>query len=616
VAIDSEVREAVTAWTADDPDERDRDELRALLERATSDESDKDAVAELRDRFAGRLTFGTAGLRGAVGAGPNRMNRAVVRAATAAVAGWLLDAEAESGGPGGTGAGRQPAGSPAVVVGCDARHRSDEFADEVARVLAGAGVRVHLLPRPGPTPLLAFAVRHLGVSAGIMVTASHNPAADNGYKLYLSDGAQVIPPADAEIEDRITRLGPLSMIRTTALDDPLIVRHGDEVAAAYLDAVAGQRAAAGGQDLTVIYTPMHGVAGDLMLRAIRRAGFAAPHVVTAQAKPDPDFPTVAFPNPEEPGALDLALADARALGADLVLASDPDGDRLAVAVPTGVATGTEPSGWRQLSGDQLGALLGAHLLGAQLPGTDGESSGRDTAHEADAGAGLRDPLVATTIVSSTLLSKIAAQAGARYKETLTGFKWIARAADGEAGASFVFGYEEALGYQVGQAVRDKDGIGAALAVLRLAAAAKAVGQPFTGVYDSLERTHGVHLTEQLSLRIAVPAEVMRRIRAAPPATLGGLPVETVTDFADSGTGLPPSDVLRYTLRQARVVIRPSGTEPKIKAYLEIVEPPGAGNGLAAAREAAARRMAPLRAAVTAMLAVLPLAGRVVQFVGS
>jgi phosphomannomutase len=570
VAIDSGTREAAAAWIADDPDERDRDELRALLERAASDESDEDAVAELRDRFAGRLTFGTAGLRGAVGAGPNRMNRAVVRAATAAVAGWLLEARGES----------------AVVVGCDARHRSDEFADEVARVLAGAGIRVHLLPRPGPTPLLAFAVRHLGVGAGIMITASHNPAADNGYKLYLSDGAQVIPPADAEIEDRIARLGPLSAIRTAGLDDPLIVWHGDEVAAAYLDAVAGQPATAGSQDLTVVYTPMHGVAGDLMLRAILRAGFAAPHVVAAQAKPDPDFPTVAFPNPEEPGALDLALADARALGADLVLASDPDGDRLAVAVPAAVAAGAGPEGWRQLSGDQLGALLGAHLLSAHLTGAD---------------AGPREPLVATTIVSSTMLSKIAATAGARYKETLTGFKWIARAADGEAGTSFVFGYEEALGYQVGQAVRDKDGIGAALAVLRLAAAAKAGGQPFTGGYDSLERAHGVHLTEQLSLRISEPAEVMRQIRAAPPTVVGGLPVEAVADFADSGTGLPPSDVLRYTLPQARVVVRPSGTEPKIKAYLEVVEP--AGDDLAAAREAAARRMAPLRAAVTAMLAL-------------
>jgi phosphomannomutase len=584
VAVEAKWRDAARAWLADDPDDGDRAELRGLLELADTGADPGDAEAELRDRFAGRLTFGTAGLRGAVGAGPNRMNRAVVRAATAAVAGWLLD-----------GAG---ASSPTVVVGCDARHRSAEFADEVARVLAGAGIRVHLLPRPGPTPLLAFAVPHLGADAGIMITASHNPAADNGYKLYLSDGAQVIPPVDAEIERRIADLGPLSAVRTANLDDPLIARPGDEVATAYLDAIAGAAAgatgagaaagtgvgAAGGADLTVVYTPMHGVAGELMLRAIRRAGFAAPHVVAAQGKPDPDFPTVAFPNPEEPGALDLALADARAQGADLVLASDPDGDRLAVAVPVPAADG----GWRQLKGDQVGALLGAFLLHRPAPAAP-------------------ERLVATTIVSSTLLSKIAAKAGARYEETLTGFKWIARAGDGTGNgagdgkaATFVFGYEEALGYEVGQAVRDKDGIGAALAVLAMTAAAKADTRSLNDELDDLERTHGVHLTEQLSLRIPDPAGVMRRLRAAPPAALGGWPVEKTTDYARQGTGLPPSDVLSYALPQARAVIRPSGTEPKIKAYLEVVEPAGAD--LAAARGRAAQRMEPLRAAVTALLA--------------
>jgi len=561
MTVDAELRTAVEAWLDDDPDERDRAELRALLARGDRDEGDADA--ELADRFAGRLTFGTAGLRGAVGAGPNRMNRAVVRAATAAVAGWLVDG----------------GGTMDVVVGCDARHRSDEFADEVARVLASAGIRVHLLPRPGPTPLLAFAVRHLGTGAGIMITASHNPAADNGYKLYLSDGAQVIPPVDAEIEGRIAALGPLADVPLADLDDPLVVRHGDDVAAAYLDAVAGAAAEDSGPDLTVVYTPMHGVAGELMLRAIRRAGFAAPHVVAPQATPDPDFPTVAFPNPEEPGALDLALAQARELGADLVLASDPDGDRLAVAVP--VAAGSGTGGWRQLTGDQLGALLGAFLLGDR------------------AGPG---EFAVTTIVSSTLLSKIAAAAGARYAETLTGFKWIARAADGKPGARFAFGYEEALGYQVGQHVRDKDGIGAALAVLRLAASAKERGSTITAAYDDLERAHGVHLTGQLSPRIDDPADVMRRIRATPPADLGGAAVETVTDFADPANsgGLPPSDVLRFALAGgSRVAIRPSGTEPKIKAYLEVTEPPG--DDLSAARTAAETRMEPLRAAVTALL---------------
>ena len=567
MTVDAELRTAVEAWLDDDPDERDRAELRALLNSGDG--------AELADRFAGRLTFGTAGLRGAVAAGPNRMNRAVVRAATAAVAGWLV-----AGG-----------GTMDVVVGCDARHRSDEFADEVARVLAGAGIRVHLLPRPGPTPLLAFAVRHLGTGAGIMITASHNPATDNGYKLYLSDGAQVIPPVDAEIESRIASLGPLADIPLARLDDPLVVRHDDDVAAAYLDAVAGgprAEASRPGPDLTIVYTPLHGVAGDLMLRAIRRAGFAAPHVVAAQGTPDPDFPTVAFPNPEEPGALDLALARARELGADLVLASDPDGDRLAVAVPTAPASPAEPAeagpdsgGWRQLTGDQLGALLGAFLLGDR------------------AGPGA---FAATTIVSSTLLSKVAAAAGARYAETLTGFKWIARAADGQPGARFAFGYEEALGYQVGQHVRDKDGIGAALAVLRLATTAKISGGTLISAYDDLELAHGVHLTGQLAPRIDDPADVMSRIRAAPPADLGGAAVETVTDFAaaDNGTSLPPSDVLRFALAGgSRVVIRPSGTEPKIKAYLEVTEPPG--DDLSTAREAAETRMAPLRTAVTTLL---------------
>jgi phosphomannomutase len=621
--MDARLRGAVEAWVADDPDERDREELRALLARAeTGDDGGGqagagsnagNATAELRDRFAGRLTFGTAGLRGAVGAGPNRMNRAVVRAATAAAAGWLLDGRGQGGrlsqGGGLTGGG----GPMAVVIGCDARHRSAEFADEAARVLAGAGIGVHLLPRPAPTPLLAFAVRHLGAGAGIMITASHNPAADNGYKLYLSDGAQVIPPADAEIEGRIARLGPLAAVRTASLDDPLITRHGDEVAAAYVDTIAGPAAAPAptapaspSAGLKVVYTPMHGVAGELMLRAVRAAGFAAPHVVAAQAKPDPDFPTVAFPNPEEPGALDLALADARALGADLVLASDPDGDRLAVAIP-GPASPAAPAangrdgGWQQLTGDQVGALLGAYLLGAGPSAGPSAGAGGDEGVSPGAGprAGDSDQLVATTIVSSTMLSKIAAKAGARYRETLTGFKWIARAGD-DAGSAFLFGYEEALGYEVGQAVRDKDGIGAALAVLRMTATAKSDGRSLLDELDELEAVHGVHLTEQLSLRIPDPAGVMRRLRAAPPGALGGAPIETVTDYAGPGTGLPPADVLSYALRQARAVIRPSGTEPKIKAYLEVVE--RVTDDLSAARDLAALRMAPLRAAVTTLLA--------------
>jgi phosphomannomutase len=624
VATEAELRGVVEAWIADDPDPGDRAELRALLERALPEPGtgtgtdggpgtgaggglgDRpqapapagSALAELRDRFAGRLEFGTAGLRGVVAAGPNRMNRAVVRAASAAVAGWLLgtgpgDARGsgwlpdgnESAGSGGLPEGNESACSGvSVVIGCDARHRSADFAAEAAGVMAGAGIEVHVLPLPCPTPLLAFAVRHLSASAGVMVTASHNPAADNGYKLYLSDGAQVIPPVDAQIEERIAGLGPLAQIPVAAADSPLITRHGDEVARAYLDAVvavAAGPAPGPAVDLTVVYTPMHGVAGTLMLRAMAQAGFAAPHVVAKQADPDPDFPTVAFPNPEEPGALDLALADARRLSADLVVASDPDGDRLAVAVP-------EPAGgWRVLTGDQVGALLGASLL---------ERTAADPAPQAR--------LVATTIVSSTLLSKIAAAAGARYAETLTGFKWITRAGDRMPGTRFLFGYEEALGYAVGGVVRDKDGIGAALAMLRLATAARAAGRSVLDRYDELETAHGVHLTSQVTLRTADQAQVMRRLRAAPPSALGGEPVSSMADLADGGSdrgGLPPADVLIFRLPGARVVLRPSGTEPKIKCYIEISEPL-AGRSLPAAREAAARRLVPLRQALEAVLA--------------
>jgi len=594
---DPELRSVVEAWIGDDPDAGDRDELRVLLDRAfpgpgpgagagADGPGDGSELGELRDRFAGRLEFGTAGLRGVVAAGPNRMNRAVVRGATAAVAGWLLGA-----GPGDARSeGWLPEGSGdlgvSVVVGCDARHRSAEFAAEAARVLAGAGIAVHVLPLPCPTPLLAFAVRHFAASAGVMITASHNPAADNGYKLYLSDGAQVIPPVDAQIEERIAGLGPLAQIPVADADSPLIARHGDEVAQAYLEAVvamAAGSAPARGDDrpLTVVYTPMHGVAGTLMLRAMARAGFAAPHVVAKQADPDPDFPTVAFPNPEEPGALDLALADARRLDADLVIASDPDGDRLAVAVP-------EPAGgWRVLTGDQVGALLGASLL---------ERTAADPAPQ--------DRLVATTIVSSTLLSKIAAAAGARCAETLTGFKWITRAGDRMPGTRFLFGYEEALGYAVGDVVRDKDGIGAALAMLRLATDARAAGRSVLDRYDELETAHGVHLTSQVTLRTADQAQVMSRLRAEPPTAFGDEPVSSLADLAGgagNGVGLPAADVLIFRLPGARVVLRPSGTEPKIKCYIEIIEPL-AGRSLPAAREAAARRLVPLRHALEAVLA--------------
>src|SRR5215471_17371075 len=387
------------AWIADDPDERDRAELSALLRAASktgATEESQLAAAELDDRFAARLEFGTAGLRGKIAAGPNRMNRAVVRGTTAALARWLLYIDPR-------------AAQTGVVIGCDARHRSEEFAKEAAQVLAGAGIAVHMLAPRQPTPLLAFAVRYLAAAAGIMITASHNPPGDNGYKLYLSDGAQIVPPADLEIEAAIRAIDLLSRIPVAPADDPLIVRHGDEIAAAYLDAICpAARAPKGSAWLRFTYTPLHGVAGKLALRAFAQAGFSQPDIVEAQFAPDPDFRTVAFPNPEEPGALDLALAQARRSGADLVIANDPDGDRLAIAVPDDAAAG----GWRRLTGDQVGALLGAYLLGEDAASSSDQPDESDTTDR-------RQPLVASTIVSATMLSAIAAAAGAMYAETLT-----------------------------------------------------------------------------------------------------------------------------------------------------------------------------------------------------
>ncbi len=565
--VSPELRSRVTAWIADDPDERDRRELTELLnaEGAGADE----AGAELADRFGGRLEFGTAGLRGAVAAGPNRMNRAVVRATTAALAGWLL------------GRDEGLARDRGVVIGCDARHRSEEFAEEAARVLAGAGIPVWRLPSRQPTPLLAFAIRRLGTAAGIMITASHNPPADNGYKLYLGDGAQIVPPADVEIEAAIAAIGPLAAVPVADPGSPLIRLLGDEVARDYLDALCAiSPAPPGAAWLRFVYTPLHGVAGGLALRAFEQAGFAEPDVVSAQAEPDPDFPTVAFPNPEEPGALDLALAQARRIDADLVIANDPDGDRLAVAAPDRAA----PGGWRTLTGDQVGALLGCYLLD-RFPAPP---------------AGPDDRLLATTIVSSTLLSRIVASAGARYAETLTGFKWIVRAGESQPDARFILGYEEALGYAVADVVRDKDGIGAALAILGLAARARSGGESLLEVYDALEAAHGVHLTAQVTVPSTAPADVTARLRAAAPTFLGGQAVTSVSDLTGGKGGLPSADVLTYRLAGARVVIRPSGTEPKIKAYLEIVEPL-AGGRLSEARRRATARLDPLREAVTRLL---------------
>ena len=450
------------AWMAADPDPSTREELAALVQAGDG--------AAVRARFESPLSFGTAGLRGALGAGPARMNRLVVRATTTGVAKWVLGHGSE--------AARQ-----GIVVGRDARHRSDDFARDVAAVAAESGIVVHAFARPLPTPLTAFAVKHLGAAAGVMVTASHNPAADNGYKVYAADGAQVIPPDDALIAE----MAGEALARTIASParlpteaDTTVAEQGgpiDEAAlrAAYRSAAFALLEPSGPRRLRIVYTPMHGVGGQVVPELLREAGFGPVSVVAAQAIPDADFPTVSFPNPEEPGALDLALADAVRLGADLVLANDPDADRLAIAVP-------DPSrgAWRMLSGDELGVLLADHVLAATSGG---------------------DRLVATTIVSSTMLSAMARAAGVAYVETLTGFKWIARAALRRPGSRLVFGYEEALGYQVGDAVSDKDGLSAALVAAEIAARAKAEGTSLWDRLDGLASRFGVHATAQWSLRL-------------------------------------------------------------------------------------------------------------------
>lgn len=476
------------------------------------------------------LRFGTAGLRGPVREGPAGMNVATVTRVTAAVAEYL---------------DRQGRAGSTVVVGRDARNGSEEFAAATAGVLAAQGFDVVPLPGTSPTPLVAFAVRDLGAAAGIQITASHNPAADNGYKVYLDGGAQLIPPADAEIEalvanapsaERIPFSAPRIDGRATAAADRYLARLADRF---------GRRE----RRLRIALTPMHGVGGDLAVRALRQAGFDDIRPVAEQFEPDPRFPTVAFPNPEEPGATDLLLDLARRIDADIALALDPDADRCAVGVP-GPAAGTG-SGWRMLTGDETGALLGRHLLST-------------TDHP--------DPLVANTIVSGTLLGKIAARAGARYAQTLTGFKWLMRAGDG-----LVYAYEEAIGHCVDpDAVRDKDGISAAVALAILAEEPGGLA----GALDDLFAVHGVHLTAQHSIRVdrlSDIAAIMANLRLGGPTTLAGIAVGA-TDFESRDDGLR-TDAVAFAGTDTdgsavRMIARPSGTEPKLKCYLEVATPPG------------------------------------------
>ncbi|MEV7285196.1 phospho-sugar mutase [Streptomyces sp. NPDC093252] len=525
------------AWLAEDPDPDTRAELAALLAAG-----DTGALAE---RFSGTLQFGTAGLRGELGAGPMRMNRAVVIRAAAGLAGYLRD---------------RGHGDGLVVIGYDARYKSADFARDTAAVMTGAGLRAAVLPRPLPTPVLAFAVRHLGAVAGVEVTASHNPPQDNGYKVYLGDGSQIVPPADADIAAEIEAVAALADVPRPeggweTLDDSVL-----EAYLARTDAVLAPGSA---RTARTVYTAMHGVGRDTLLAAFARAGFPAPDLVAEQADPDPAFPTVAFPNPEEPGAMDLAFARARATRPDLVIANDPDADRCAVAVPDG------PDDWRMLRGDEVGALLAAHLVRRGARGTFAES-----------------------IVSSSLLGRIAERAGLPHEETLTGFKWIARVQD------LRYGYEEALGYCVDpEGVRDKDGITAALLITELASELKENGRTLLDLLDDLAVEHGLHATDQLSVRVrdlSVIADAMRRLREHPPTELAGLAITAAEDLAKGTASLPPTDGLRYQLDGARVIVRPSGTEPKLKCYLEVVEPVASHAELVDARARAAGRLAALK----------------------
>jgi phosphomannomutase len=533
----------VEGWMDQDPDEETRGELRALLAGLLKAGTKVAAYDGLADRFDGTLEFGTAGLRGELGAGPNRMNRVVVTRAAAGLAAYLL-AEGHAEEP--------------VVIGYDARKNSDVFARDTAEVMTGAGLRAMVLPKPLPTPVLAFAIRHLGACAGVMVTASHNPPQDNGYKVYLGDGSQITPPADGEIAAHIAAVGPITEVPRGEEWETL----DDSVLEAYLERAAGVVSADSPRELKVVSTALHGVGGEVLAAAFAKAGFARPTAVPEQQQPDPAFPTVAFPNPEEPGAIDLALALAAAQGADLVIANDPDADRCAVAVPLprdpeqadaepGTEAAASANGWRMLRGDEVGALLGAAIADAWA-GADGEAAG--------------DGVFATTIVSSSLLGKIAAAHGIEYQETLTGFKWLSKI------PGLVFGYEEALGYCVDPGgVRDKDGITAALRVAEHAASLKAAGRTLLERLAEIDAAYGPHRTDQLAVRVedlaAIP-RMMTALRQEPPKELGGLAVQQIDDLSQGTDTLPSTDGLRFVLDGARVVVRPSGTEPKLKCYLE------------------------------------------------
>ena len=527
-------------WMAQDPDEATRAELDALL--ALVDTGSEQAAADLAERFSGRLQFGTAGLRGAMGAGPQRMNRVVVAQAAAGL-GFFLKS-------------REP--NPSVVIGYDGRHNSRVFAEDSAEILQGLGVATTVLPRMLPTPVLAFAVRELRTTAGIMVTASHNPAADNGYKVYLGGadgGSQIVPPADGLIAAEIDRVASGSIASLTRSSE--YATAPESVIAAYVERTA--HAARHVAPLTIAYTPMHGVGLEIFESTLAAAGFPAAQVVAEQAQPDPEFPTVAFPNPEEPGAMDLVLARAAESGADLAIANDPDADRAAVRIPTS-------NGWQRLSGNEVGWLLGWEAARAAESGT-----------------------LANSLVSSPALGAVAERYGLEHAETLTGFKWISRAPE------LVFGYEEALGYLVNpDTVRDKDGISAALAVLSLAAELRGRGETLADRLEQFAAEFGGYASGQISIRVTDLSEISRlsaALRENPPRTIGGIEVTAIEDFLAGVGDYPRSDILRFRLAGGgRVIVRPSGTEPKLKCYLDAVSHEGDGAQRLAAAQATLDRL--------------------------
>tara|TARA_Y100001970_G_scaffold127683_1_gene157753 strand:+ start:7389 stop:9077 length:1689 start_codon:yes stop_codon:yes gene_type:complete len=520
-----EALEIANKWLINDPDQTTKVETEKLI---------SDGDIQLIQRFTNCLVFGTAGMRGVRGAGPMRMNRVMVRVVATAIAQELLsDNERDE--------------PPLVVVGYDARHKSQIFAQDTVRVLAAHGVRSLIFPRPAPTPVLAYTSLSKKAKAGIMVTASHNPAEDSGYKVYWEDGAQIVSPIDLKIAQRIDFKNPPSEEALADYEDANILKDDNGSIQKYVDFASSSVSPESKREIKQIYTPLHGVGKEVFVDVFQKAGFENPTVVKSQAEPDPDFPTVSFPNPEEEGALDLAIELAVEKNADLVLANDPDADRLAVVVH-------HKDSWCRLNGNEIGVLLAEHIL----------SKGQG-----------EDRLVVTTVVSSRLLSKIADFHKVKYAETLTGFKWIVRPGLEDKNSRFVFGYEEALGFALGDSVRDKDGITSALAFAELAAELKAEDKTVMDLLDELWNRHGVHktalFTKRLDAETDISADFMSPWRTSPPERIGEFVVIESIDLLTPESGLPATDALVFNILNGRIVIRPSGTEPMVKAYVEVTE---------------------------------------------